>query len=130
MAAREHVGVERTILCATRFWGGGRYNPSGPGWNKTSWSKGAMPHGTLLQGVKHVVRKQGFTTAAINKALRKLEKIGAVEVGGRAHGKTIRLTEKGGKVGCSTVKLAPWTNDEYPGSRLQGVRRKKRRRKK
>lgn len=124
MTERKHVGVERTILCAVRFWGGGRYDASsGPGWNKTVWSRGAMPHGTLLKGVKHVVRKQGFATATIDKALRKLEKIGAVEIGGRAHGKSIRLTEKGGRVGCSTVKLAPWTNAEYPGSRLAGMRR-------
>jgi len=46
MTERKHVGVERTILCAVRFWGG------------------------------------------------------------------------------ATVKLAPWTNAEYPGSRLAGMRRR------
>lgn len=121
MSERKHVGAERTILCAVRFWGGGRYDASS---GQTVWSKGAMPHGTLLKGVKHVVREQGFATATINKALRKLERIGAVEIAGRAHAKTVRLTEKGGRVSCSTVKLAPWTNDEYPGSRLAGMRRR------
>jgi hypothetical protein len=131
--ARERVGLERTILCATRFWGGGEYDASGSGWNKTKWKRGATPP-TLAKGVKNVVRKQGFATASIDKAIKKLAKGGFLDIGPGHQGygaktksiSTLALTAKGGKVGCGTVKLAPWTNDEYPGSRLQGVRPKKR----
>lgn len=134
--ARERVGLERTILCATRFWGGGEYDASGPGWNKTKWKRGATTP-TLAQGVKHVVRKQGYRTAVIDKAIRKLAKGGFLVIGPGHQGygaktksiRTLALTEKGGKVGCATVKLAPWTDDRYPGSRLEGVRRPKRKRK-
>lgn len=131
--ARERVGLERTILCATRFWGGGEYDPGGRGWNKTKWSKGATTP-TLAKGVKHVVRKQGFATASIDKAIRKLAKGGFLDIGPGHQGygtktksiRTLALTAKGGRVGCATVKLAPWTDDEYPGSRLAGVRARRR----
>lgn len=115
--ARERVGLDRTILCAVRFWSVSR----GP----ERWSKGPTIH-TLLPGVKKVVRMQGYTTEQINKALKKLEKGGFIETkrAGATHA-SIRLTDKGGRVGCARVKLAPWTNDEYPGAALRGMRRKR-----
>ena len=100
---RERVGIERTILCATRFWGLGPTTP------------------TLLKGVRNVVRKQGFSGPEVSKALTKLERGGFVKVAGRHSAPTIVLTPKGNKVSCGTVKLAPWTNDEYPGSQLSGA---------
>jgi hypothetical protein len=105
--ARERVGIERTILCATRFWSMTR-------------ARGATTP-TLTKGVRSVVRKQGFKPEQIDRALRKLESGGFIKTGGARSAKTIALTEKGGRVGCSTVKLAPWTNDEYPGSKLRGL---------
>lgn len=110
--ARERVGVDRTILCATRFWsidstirGGYAKGPTTP---------------TLLRGVRSVVRKQGFSGPEVTAALRRLERGGFVKLGGQRSGKTIALTAKGGKVGCSTVSLAPWTDDGYPGASLSG----------
>lgn len=105
--AREKVGIERTVLCATRFWSMTR-------------SRGATTP-TLLKGVRSVVRKQGFSGPEVSKALTKLERAGFIKTGGAHSAKTIALTPKGGKVGCATVKLAPWTNDGYPGSRLKGL---------
>ncbi len=113
---RQKVGIERTFLCATRFWAHG---PPG----RTRY-QGTVP--TLLKGVRNVVRKQGYTGPQVEKAVRKLARQGFIELGGKHSGKTVRLTDKGGRVGCGTVKLAPWTNDEYPGAALRGVKRKKR----
>jgi len=107
--SRWHVGVERTLLCATRFWslGGERGKATTP---------------TLLQGVRSVVRKQGHKPAEIDAAIRRLEKKGLIEVSGARTAKTIRLTTTGGKVGCATVRLSPWTDDGYPGANLSGAK--------
>ena len=121
MTARHHVGVDRTILCATRFWSVDAPNYKGRG-------QGTVM--TLLDGVKHVARKQGHSSETIRKAIKRLEKGGFIEIRYRSHGSkvpvAVRLTSKGGRVGCSTVKLAPWTNDEYPGSALRGLKKKRR----
>ncbi len=101
---RERVGLARTILCATRFWS---QSPSTP---------------TLLKGVRAVVRKQGFSGPEVGKTLHALERGGFVKTGGRYSGRTIVLTEKGNRVGCANVRLAPWTNDGYPGANLRGAR--------
>lgn len=108
---RERVGIHRTILCATRFWAwygdeGQRRGPTTP---------------TLLKGVRGVVRKQGYSGPEVEKALRELKSKGFVAIGGAHSAKTIALTAKGGKVGCERVKLAPWTNDPYPGANLRGA---------
>lgn len=113
MSARYHTGVERTLLCATRFWS----------MTKTR-NTATVP--TLLQGVKHVVRKQGFSAAAINGAIKKLEAKGLITTGGVRSGKTIALTSQGGRVGCATVRLSPWTDDGYPGASLEGARKRRR----
>jgi len=113
MAERKRVGVERTILCATRFWS------HVPG---IDYAKGAT-RGTLSRSVRNVVRKQGYSGPAVERGMRKLEKGGFIATGGKGVGKTIALTEKGGRVACGTVKLAPWTDSQYPGSQLRGSRR-------
>lgn len=111
---RKKASIERTILCATRFWSMG-------------WRTRDNKIGTLRGGVRHVVRKQGFTTAAIVKAERALVKAGKIELKGKGSGATIRLTDRGNRVSCARVKLAPWTNAKYKGSELTGGRRKRRR---
>lgn len=115
MAARHKVGVERTLLCAVRLWSidgmiGGR-------------NVGTTP--THARAVRQVVRKQGYTSAQIATAERRLIRGGFVKMGG-GHHKTIALTPKGGRVGCATVKLAPWTNEGYPGATLRGLKKRRR----
>lgn len=108
---RERASIHRTILCATRFWA----------WHGDEGQRRGPTTPTLLQGVRGVVRKQGYSGPEVEKALRSLKSKGFVAIGGARSAKTIALTPKGGKVGCATVKLAPWTNDEYPGSDLRGA---------
>ena len=110
--SRYHTGVERTLLCATRFW-------------SMTKTRGTATVPTLLSGVRHVVRKQGFTPAAIDKALKKLEAKGLVVTGGARTAKTIALTAQGGRVGCATVRLSPWTDNGNPGAQLEGARRRR-----
>ncbi len=105
---RRRSSVKHTLLCATRFW---------------SIDDGTTP--TLSSGVRSVVRRQGFSTAEINKAERELVKSGRIEVAGRGTGKTIKLTSAGSRVRCSMVSLAPWTNAGYPGAALAGRRRRR-----
>ena len=124
MSTRHVVGVERTILCATRFW-------SGPSSNFGPYKgRGQGTTMTLVDGVKHVARKQGHSAETVRKALKRLEKGGFIEMRYRSYGSkvpvAVRLTSKGGRVGCSTVKLAPWTDDPYPGSALRGLKTRKR----
>lgn len=107
--ARQAAPVRKTLLCAIKFW---------------SIDGGKTP--TLRQGVRHVVRKQGFTTDAINRAERELAREGKIAVRGTyKNSKTIQLLDD---VNCSTVKLAPWTDDGYPGASLSGPRRRRKRR--
>jgi hypothetical protein len=108
MAKRRRAGVKKTLLCATRFWSLG-------------WRKKDNSIGTLSDGVRHVVRKQGFTTVEINKAERELVREGKIETKGKGTGKTVRLTDRGNKVSCGSVELAPWTDSDHPGSALDGV---------
>ncbi len=103
--ARRPAPVRTTLLCAIKFW---------------SIDKGKTP--TLRAGVRDVVRKQGFSPAAINRAERELAREGKLAVGGKRSGKTLRLLDD---VDCSTVKLSPWTDDGHPGASLSGRRRKK-----
>lgn len=110
--ARERVGLERTILCATRFWSVARA------------ARGTTTP-TLARGVLDVVRRQGFSSTQISAAMRKLKRGGFIKTGGTRSGRTIALTEKGGRVGCARVRLAPWTDDGYPGASLHGARRKR-----
>lgn len=110
--ARRKANVKTTLLCATRFWS--------LGWRDRDNS---TPTGS--SGVRHVVRKQGFTTDEINRAERELIREGKLEVGGKKHGKTLRLTDAGNRVSCTNVKLAPWTDDPYPGAALTSRRRRR-----
>lgn len=107
MAKRRKATLERTILCATRFWGVDESVP------------------TLRQGVRHVVRKQGFSSPEIVRAERKLIREGKLRAAGKGTGATLALTPKGGRVSCSTVRLSPWTDPQYPGSALRGRRKKR-----
>jgi hypothetical protein len=107
MAARKPAPVRTTLLCAIKLW---------------SIDKGKTP--TLRSGVRHVVRKQGFAPAAINRAERELVREGKIAIGGQRSGKTLRLLDD---VSCSSVKLAPWTDDGYPGAQLDGRRKRRKR---
>lgn len=114
MSNRRKHDVKRTLLCATRFWSLG-------------WRERDNRTATLRSGVRHVVRKQGFSTAAINKAERELVREGKLEVRGKGVGATIRLTDAGNRVSCSTVRLSPWTDPQHPGSQLSRARRRRKR---
>jgi hypothetical protein len=96
------------LLCAIKFW-----------------SIDAGKTSTLRAGVRHVVRKQGFSPVAIDRAERELVREGKIQVGGKRTGKTLKLLDD---VSCSTVKLSPWTDDGHPGASLTGHKRKRRRR--
>lgn len=111
--ARRKADVKRTLLCATRFWSLG-------------WKARDNSTPTLRAGVRHVVRKQGFTPAEIDKAERELVREGKLEVAGVRSGKTLRLTDKGNRADCKLVKLAPWTDSQYPGAALTGPRKPRR----
>jgi len=113
MPKRRKAGVKKTLLCATRFW-------------STGWRENDNRLGTLRAGVRKVVRTQGYTPKQIDKAERDLVREGKLEVSGRSSGKELRLTNKGNRVGCATVKLAPWTAPQHPGSMLKGSRRRRR----
>ena len=106
--ARQAAPVRKTLLCAIKFW--------------SIDKSGKTP--TLRSGVRHVVRKQGFSPAAIDRAERELVREGKIAVGGKRSGKTLQLLDD---VSCSTVKLSPWTDEGYPGAALSGRRRKRRR---
>lgn len=108
---RKKATIERTILCATRFWSFG------------PMARTADRIPTLRQGVRHVVRKQGFTSDQITRAERKLVREGKLVAKGSGSGATLVLTDKGDRVGCSTVRLSPWTDKQYPGSRLSGSKK-------
>jgi len=115
MPPRRKASAKTTLLCATRFW-------------STGWRERNNATPTLSSGVRHVVRKQGFTPKQINAAERALVREGKLEVGGQRYGKTLRLTDKGNRVSCTSVKLSPWTDDPYPGKDLTARRTKRRRR--
>jgi hypothetical protein len=112
--ARHKADVKTTLLCATRFWSLG-------------WRERDNSTPTLSSGVRHVVRKQGFTPKEIDRAERELVREGKLEIHRRG-AKTLRLTDEGNRVSCTNVNLAPWTDDPYPGAALAGRRRRKRRR--
>jgi len=106
--ARRAAPVRTTLLCAVKFW---------------SIDGGNTP--TLRSGVRHVVRKQGFAPATIDRAERELVREGKLAIGGgKRSGKTLKLLDD---VNCSNVKLAPWTDDGYPGASLSGRSGKRRR---
>jgi len=111
MAKRRKSSIKQTLLCATRFWSFG-------------WRERNNSTATLRQGVRHVVRKQGFSSAEIVKAERELIRDGKLEAKGSGGGATLRLTNKGNKVSCGRVKLAPWTDSQYPGASLGFVCKK------
>ena len=111
--ARRKADVKKTLLCATRFWSLG-------------WRERDNSTATLSSGVRHVVRKQGFTPQEINRAERELVREGKLEVE-RGGAKSLRLTDAGNRVSCTNVKLAPWTDDPYPGAALTSRRKRRRR---
>lgn len=108
MAKRRRADVKTTILCATKFWA---YAPR---------------MGTMRRHVRTVVRKQGFTTSEIVRAERELVREGKLSPASSGSLRLISLTDKGQATKCGSVKLAPWTNDEYPGASLAGRRRRRR----
>lgn len=107
-ATRKPAPVRKTLLCAIKFW--------------SIDKKGNTP--TLRSGVYHVVRKQGFESRAIGRAEKELIREGKIATSGTGTGKALKLTDT---VDCSTVKLAPWTDDGYPGASLDGRKRRRRR---
>lgn len=114
MSNRRKADVKKTLLCATRFWSLG-------------WREHDNSTPTLSSGVRHVVRRQGFTSKEIDRAERALVREGKLEVS-RSGAKSLRLTDKGNRVSCANVKLSPWTDDPYPGAALTASRSKRRRR--
>lgn len=110
---RRKASIEKTLLCATRFWG---FGPMGPHQDR-------IP--TLRAGVRHVVRKQGFTSAEIARAERKLVREGKLVAKGKGTGASLVLTDKGDRVSCRSVRLSPWTDAPYPGARLAGPKGKR-----
>jgi len=105
MPMRRRAPLRKTYLCAVKFW---RTNPSIP---------------TLASGVRHVVREQGYSSQKIYKAENEMHKDGLIRMSpGRT--RTVALTPHGENLArCRRVKLAPWTNDPYPGSALEGTPR-------
>ena len=106
MTKRVSAPVEKTLMCAVKLW---------------SIDRGRTP--TLLQGVRHVVRKQGHSPAHVDRAIRELTRRGAITISGGRSAKTIKLNDD---VSCGNVKLAPWTDDGYPGANLAGSRKRRR----
>ena len=102
--ARRAAPVRTTLLCAIKFWSASK--------------DGKTP--TLRRGVRHVVRTQGFSPAAINRAERELVREGKIAIGGARMGKTIRLLDD---VSCGAVKLSPWTDDGQAGASFSGPAR-------
>ena len=113
MPTRRKADVKKTLLCATRFW-------------STGWRERDNRIATHSSGVRHVVRRQGFTTKQIERAERDLVREGKLEKTGPGYGRTLRLTDKGNKVSCSTVRLSPWTDQPYPGAALTSSSRRSR----
>jgi hypothetical protein len=113
--ARSRADVKTTLLCATRFWSLG-------------WREHDNRIPTLRSGMRHVVRKQGFSPSEIDRAERELIRDGKLEASGQRKGKSLRLTNEGNRVSCAAVELSPWTDDSYPGSALSGRRRRRHRR--
>lgn len=116
MSTRTKHDVKKTLLCATRFWSidhsmTGKWQEEG---------KGTTPG--FRHAIRHVVRKQGFSSSEIIRAERQLVDEGLlVRSGGRdAALPTLALTSKASKASCARVKLAPWTDTQYPGSTLSG----------
>lgn len=119
MATRTKKSAARTLLCATKFWShcydGGGGDILAPLFNKP---EGCVS--TLRRGVRSVVRRQGFTPKQIDAAERFLVKNGFLERRNNRSASSLRVTQKGRRVSCSTTNLAPWTDSQYPGSRLSG----------
>lgn len=103
---RRKATLRKTYLCAVKFWRAGHRDVR-----------------TLASGVRNVVRKQGYKSQDIYKEERRLQREGLIDMAGGFY-KAVRLTPKGEKrATCKSVKLAPWTNDPYPGSMLEGMPR-------
>lgn len=126
MSTRTKHDAKKTLLCATRFWS---IDHSMTGkWQETN--KGTTP--SFRHAIRHVVRKQGFSSSEIEKAEQQLVKDGLLIRGGGGSARpyarpTLALTPKAASVSCARVKLAPWTDAAYTGSTLTGARRKPRR---
>lgn len=103
--ARTKHDADTTLLCAVRFW---------------SVAPGVS---TLRAGVRTVVRRQGFSSAEIDAAERRLIAAGLYE----RTGKTVKLTPAAASRSCKRVSLVPWTNDGHPGARLARASRRRRR---
>ena len=99
---RRRASAKKTLLCAAKFW---------------QISPGVA---TLRKGVRHVARKQGFSPAELSRAERQLVTEGKLEKTSRGE---VRVTPKGQREACSTVKLSPWTDAGYLGASLSGRRR-------
>jgi hypothetical protein len=107
------------MLCATRFWvaAGGLHPKPMP-----------LTTPTIRRGARNVVRAQGFKSAEIDKAERELIRRGYLIKTGKG---TIALTVKGAKVSrkaCHRVTLAPWNWEASYRGRLDGIHRRRDRR--
>ena len=114
---RERVGLDRTLLCAIRFYA--ESNRPFTFDQRKWWPRGATPPADRGQ-VKKLLRKQGFGSRDIDLAITYLKRKGFVRTGPRS----VALTPQGGRVGCATVSLGPYTEFMTPGATLKGVRRR------
>jgi hypothetical protein len=127
---RTTKSVARTVLCATKFWShcytsGSSLDPifNDPKRPCTATSRSGVRH--VVRGLRTNERHQGRfesrpSPREIEKAENFLVKQGFLEKSGQ----TLRVTEKGRRVNCSSTNLSPWTDAQHPGSALRGTRRR------
>lgn len=99
---RRKASLPHSYACAIKLW---RTSPGIP---------------TLASGVRHVLRKQGFKSPDIYSAEKRMQKRGLLEMSGTIS-KTVKLTRRGERIGCKTVRLSPWTDPGYPGAELEAI---------
>jgi hypothetical protein len=122
--ARRRQDVTKTYLCAVKFWSGA-YDRGSGGYHSSKPQPDGGGLTPLRAGVRHVVRKQGFSPAEMNRAERALLREGKIE---QPHRNAVRITAAGRRVSCRTTKLTPWTDKGYPANtQFAGSRRRKRR---
>ena len=113
--ARKRADADKTLLCAVKFWSG--YGSPG-----SPFYKNPKLASSFRRAVRSVARKQDFTPAELTSAERRLIKKGLLERAGSKLHPQLKLTSRGMRTSCRSVKLSPWTDDPYPGSRLEGSR--------
>jgi len=113
MAKRKQASAERTLLCAVKFWSG-YGSPTSPFYKKLA--------SATRRTVRAVARGAGgFSKQEIDQAETDLIYNGYLKVAGLPGRRALELTGKGKRRSCKTVSLSPYTDPQYPGSRLEGA---------